>query len=120
MRIRGTRCRTLAVPRGVDANELTASSPTTFTHWPGALPVILMLSTFIGGCAGSTSGGMKVVRWLLLWKQGQREVVQLVHPSAEVPVKLGAESDRSRASSMRCGASSRVYIVGVQRAHGAR
>jgi trk system potassium uptake protein len=60
-----------------------------FTHWPGALPVILMLSTFIGGCAGSTSGGMKVVRWLLLWKQGQREVVQLVHPSAEVPVKLG-------------------------------
>jgi trk system potassium uptake protein TrkH len=60
-----------------------------FSHWPGALPVILMLSTFIGGCAGSTSGGMKVVRWLLIWKQGQREVVQLVHPSAEVPVKLG-------------------------------
>jgi trk system potassium uptake protein len=60
-----------------------------FSHWPGALPVILMLSTFIGGCAGSTSGGMKVVRWLLMWKQGQREVVQLVHPSAEVPVKLG-------------------------------
>jgi trk system potassium uptake protein TrkH len=63
-----------------------------FTHWPGALPVILMLSTFIGGCAGSTSGGMKVVRWLLLWKQGQREVVQLVHPSAEVPVKLGEKA----------------------------
>ena len=60
-----------------------------FSHWPGALPVILMLSTFIGGCAGSTSGVMKVVRWLLMWKQGQREVVQLVHPSAEVPVKLG-------------------------------
>jgi len=59
------------------------------SHWPGALPVLLMLSTFIGGCAGSTSGGMKVVRWLLLWKQGQREVVQLVHPSAQVPVKLG-------------------------------
>ena len=60
-----------------------------FSHWPGALPVIVMLSTFIGGCAGSTSGGMKVVRWLLMWKQGQREVTQLVHPSAELPVKLG-------------------------------
>ena len=48
-----------------------------------------MLSAFIGGCAGSTSGGMKVVRWLLMWKQGQREVAQLVHPSAELPVKLG-------------------------------
>lgn len=67
-----------------------------FSHWPGALPVILMLSTFIGGCAGSTSGGMKVVRWLLLWKQGQREVVQLVHPSAEVPVKLGSKAIDSR------------------------
>lgn len=62
-----------------------------FSLWPGALPVILMLSTFIGGCAGSTSGGMKVVRWLLIWKQGQREVVQLVHPSAELPVKLGSK-----------------------------
>jgi trk system potassium uptake protein TrkH len=60
-----------------------------FTHWPGALPVILLLTTFIGGCAGSTSGGMKVVRWLLLWKQGQREVTQLVHPNAVLPVKLG-------------------------------
>ena len=62
-----------------------------FSFWPGALPVILILSAFIGGCAGSTSGGMKVVRWLLMWKQGQREVVQLVHPSAELPVKLGSK-----------------------------
>lgn len=60
-----------------------------FTHWPGALPVIIVLSAFIGGCAGSTSGGMKIVRWLLILKQGQREVNQLVHPSAELPVKLG-------------------------------
>lgn len=62
-----------------------------FSLWPGALPVILVLSAFIGGCAGSTSGGMKVVRWLLMWKQGQREVAQLVHPSAELPVKLGSK-----------------------------
>jgi trk system potassium uptake protein TrkH len=62
-----------------------------FTHWPGALPVILLLTTFVGGCAGSTSGGMKVVRWLLLWKQGQREVTQLVHPSAVLPVKIGSK-----------------------------
>jgi len=63
----------------------------SFALWPGALPVILILSAFIGGCAGSTSGGMKVVRWLLMWKQGQREVTQLVHPSAELPVKLGSK-----------------------------
>jgi trk system potassium uptake protein len=81
-----------ALFHAVSMQSTTAFFTDDFTHWPGALPVILMLSTFVGGCAGSTSGGMKVVRWLLLWKQGQREVVQLVHPSAEVPVKLGAKA----------------------------
>lgn len=72
----------------------TSSGFTTdnFSAWPGALPVLLLLSTFIGGCAGSTSGGMKVIRWLLMWKQGQREVTRLVHPSAELPVKIGRKA----------------------------
>ena len=39
---------------------------TGYHEWPGALPLTLVLVGFIGGCAGSTSGGMKVVRWLLL------------------------------------------------------
>jgi len=60
-----------------------------FWHWPGALPVILILLMFVGGCAGSTAGGMKVIRWMLMWKQGTREMVRLVHPSALLPVKLG-------------------------------
>lgn len=81
-----------------------------FSLWPGALPVILMLSTFIGGCAGSTSGGMKVVRWLLMWKQGQREVVQLVHPSAELPVKLGAKPINPRVIDAVWGFFA-VYVV---------
>jgi trk system potassium uptake protein TrkH len=58
-----------------------------FSAWPGALPVLLLLSTFIGGCAGSTAGGMKVIRWQLVLKQGMRELKRLVHPSAELPVK---------------------------------
>jgi trk system potassium uptake protein TrkH len=81
-----------------------------FSLWPGALPVILMLSTFIGGCAGSTSGGMKVVRWLLMWKQGQREVVQLVHPSAELPVKLGEKPINPRVVDAVWGFFA-VYVV---------
>jgi trk system potassium uptake protein TrkH len=81
-----------------------------FTHWPGALPVILVLSAFIGGCAGSTSGGMKIVRWLLLWKQGQREVAQLVHPSAELPVKLGAKAIDTRVVDAVWGFFA-VYVV---------
>jgi trk system potassium uptake protein TrkH len=81
-----------------------------FTHWPGALPVILILSAFVGGCAGSTSGGMKVVRWLLLWKQGQREVAQLVHPNAELPVKLGAKAIDKRVIDAVWGFFA-VYVV---------
>ena len=60
-----------------------------FSAWPGALPVLLVFSMFIGGCGGSTGGGMKVMRWLLLYRQGVREVVRLVHPAAEIPVRLG-------------------------------
>jgi trk system potassium uptake protein len=67
----------------------TGFATAEFSIWPGALPVILIFSSFIGGCAGSTGGGMKVMRWLLLYLQGVREVKRLVHPNAEIPVKLG-------------------------------
>ncbi len=59
-----------------------------FDGWPGMLPPLLVLLTFIGGCAGSTAGGMKVIRWQLVLKQAQRELMRLVHPSAALPVKL--------------------------------
>jgi len=51
--------------------------------------VLLILITFFGGCAGSTAGGIKVVRWVLVFKQGMRELMLLLHPKAEIPVKLG-------------------------------
>ncbi len=60
-----------------------------FDQWAGALPLSLILVSFIGGCAGSTGGGMKVVRWLLLFNQGSREIQRLVHPAAEIPIRLG-------------------------------
>ena len=52
------------------------------------LPVFLMFISFIGGCSGSTAGGMKVIRILLLFKQGYRELLQLIHPSMVRPVKI--------------------------------
>ncbi len=67
----------------------TGFATTAFDQWPGALPLILILIGFIGGCAGSTTGGMKVVRWLLLYNLGVREVKRLVHPAAEIPIRLG-------------------------------
>lgn len=67
----------------------TGFATTAFDQWPGALPLMLILIGFFGGCAGSTAGGMKVVRWLLLYNQGIREVKRLVHPAAEIPIRLG-------------------------------
>lgn len=72
----------------VSMQTSTGFLTTGFADWPGALPVLLMLLTFICGCAGSTAGGMKVIRWLLVFRQGVAELKQLVHPSAEIPVKL--------------------------------
>lgn len=59
--------------------------------WPSFLPVLLILMSAVGGCAGSTAGGMKVIRILLLFKQGSRETSRLVHPSAVIPIKIGGK-----------------------------
>lgn len=72
----------------VSVHTGTGYTTTGFAHWPGAMPALLMMLTFIGGCAGSTTGGMKVIRWLLVFRQGVAELKRLVHPSAEIPVKL--------------------------------
>jgi trk system potassium uptake protein TrkH len=60
-----------------------------YSHWPDFLPVLLILISFVGGCGGSTAGGMKVVRVMLLIKQGLLEVRRLVHPRAMQPLRLG-------------------------------
>jgi trk system potassium uptake protein len=75
--------------QAVSISTTTGFTTANFSDWPGAIPVLLMFASFIGGCAGSTAGGIKVIRWLLIYKQGVREIVRLVHPNAEIPVKLG-------------------------------
>ena len=67
----------------------TGFTTTGYTAWPGMLPVLLLLSSFVGACAGSTGGGLKVIRVLLLVKQGLREIQQLIHPNARVSIKIG-------------------------------
>lgn len=72
----------------VSIGTTTGFTTTAYHIWPGFLPVLLLFISFIGGCAGSTGGGMKVIRFLLLVKQGAREVRRLVHPNAQIPVKV--------------------------------
>jgi trk system potassium uptake protein TrkH len=66
----------------------TGFATSDFTSWPTVLPFMLMLTAFAGGCAGSTAGGMKIIRVLLIVKQGHREIKRLVHPNAVFSVKL--------------------------------
>jgi trk system potassium uptake protein TrkH len=53
---------------------------------------LLLFSSFIGGCAGSTGGGMKVIRILLLSLQGMRELKRLIHPRAIFTIKIGSKA----------------------------
>lgn len=61
---------------------------TDFSAWPNMLPYLVFFGAFTGACAGSTGGGMKVIRVLLIIKQGVREVHRLIHPNAIFPVKI--------------------------------
>jgi len=66
----------------------TGFSTTDFTAWPNMLPYLIFFGAFAGACAGSTGGGMKVIRVMLICKQGLREVHRLIHPNAIFPVKV--------------------------------
>ncbi|MGH8529864.1 MAG: potassium transporter TrkG [Nevskiales bacterium] len=72
----------------------TSSGFTTAEYWlwPGALPVMLIISSAVCGSAGSTAGGIKVIRVLLLVKYAYRELLRMIHPYAEIPVKVGGRA----------------------------
>ena len=60
-----------------------------FHEWHGFAPLALIFLGMIGGCSGSTVGGMKVARVMMVVRQGIREVRQLVHPKGQFLVKMG-------------------------------
>jgi len=96
--------------QAVSIATTTGFTTVDFSAWPAAIPALLILSSFVGGSAGSTAGGIKVIRCLLVYKQGMREIVRLVHPSAEIPVKLGNKAVGSRVVDAVWGFFS-VYII---------
>ena len=59
------------------------------SQWPASASTLLLLAAFAGGCAGSTAGGIKLVRVLMIYLQGMREVRRLIHPNGVFPIKLG-------------------------------
>jgi trk system potassium uptake protein TrkH len=96
--------------QAVSIATTTGFTTDNFSAWPAAISVLLVFSSFIGGSAGSTAGGIKVIRWLLVYKQGVREILRLVHPSAEIPVKLGNKAVPYRVVDAVWGFFS-VYVI---------
>lgn len=70
----------------------TGYATTDYMQWPVFIPVFLLfLGTFVS-CAGSTGGGIKMVRMVLLVKQARRELVRIIHPHVVNPVTLGGQA----------------------------
>ena len=59
-----------------------------FSTWPLGLPVLLIFASFVGGCAGSSAGGIKVIRFVILGRQMVAHIRKLVHPQAVYPIRL--------------------------------
>lgn len=75
--------------QAVSITTTTGFSTQDFAYWPTFLPIMLLMFSFMGGCVGSTGGGIKAMRLMLIFKQGVRELKQLVHPAAIIPLKVG-------------------------------
>jgi len=73
----------------VSVATTTGFTTSNFSLWPTFVPYLLMVMALLGGCGASTSGGIKVIRGLLLKEQGKRELKRLVHPQAVISIKIG-------------------------------
>ena len=60
--------------------------------WPHITWIILSVLMFIGACAGSTSGGFKSIRMLMIWKVIRNEFIRLLHPRAVLPVRINGQA----------------------------
>ncbi|MEA3640955.1 MAG: TrkH family potassium uptake protein [Lamprobacter sp.] len=82
---------THALFQTVSIGTTTGFTTDAFYYWPPFIEILLIFLAFVGGCAGSTGGGIKVIRFLLLIKQGLREIGRLIHPNAQMPVRVGGK-----------------------------
>ncbi|UCG38298.1 MAG: TrkH family potassium uptake protein, partial [bacterium] len=72
---------------------LTTTGYTTadFNLWPALLKITLILLMFVGGCAGSTGGGMKVIRVYVAVKTGFMSIIRAILPNVVMPLKVDSK-----------------------------
>jgi trk system potassium uptake protein TrkH len=81
-----------SVFQAVSIQTTTGYVSADFDQWNSFAKTLLLLLMFVGGSAGSTAGGFKVVRILLLAKNARADLVRQVHPNAVLPVKVGGRT----------------------------
>jgi trk system potassium uptake protein TrkH len=70
----------------------TGYNTADYEKWSSSSQIILFLFMFLGGCAGSTGGAMKIMRSLVLLKFAINEIKRLIHPNAVLPIRIGQRS----------------------------
>lgn len=69
----------------------TGYATADYELWSESSHLVLLFLMFVGGCAGSTGGGLKVIRFILLLKFAKSEIYRLLHPKAIIPVRFNGE-----------------------------
>jgi trk system potassium uptake protein TrkH len=64
---------------------------TDFGQWPIFAPLLMLMMSSALACSGSTGGGIKMIRTMILFKQAGREMKRLMHPQAQIPLKIGLQ-----------------------------
>lgn len=82
----------------ISISTTTGFTISSYYLWPVFVPFLLLFAALIGGCSGSTAGGIRAVRMLLILKQGWREINRLVHPKGYFLLKLNQKVVSSRVS----------------------
>jgi len=95
----------LSAPRSAAFQAISIMTTTgyataDFGTWPQGAQFILIILMMIGGCAGSTGGGIKVVRILVVLKMARREVVKMVRARRVIPIQLGNSTISERTASV--------------------
>ena len=73
----------------VSITTTTGYCTADFEQWTNGGQLIMLILMFIGGCAGSTGGSIKIIRIMIVLKQGVNEIRKLLHPNAYIPIRLG-------------------------------
>ncbi|MFI5359030.1 MAG: TrkH family potassium uptake protein [Halanaerobiales bacterium] len=63
-----------------------------YSIWPAFSKMILFILMFFGGCAGSTSGGIKILRVMIVFKYIKREFYKLIHPNSVISIRIGGQT----------------------------